>query len=217
MPSPRRSPRRSGGEPGSTTPNGGCGPPPSGSTPRRFTFTESVLADSSTQIVLEGLTRAVADPGGMPLFGTKAARGLFSSTASARRAALRCKEEGLLRVIRSESRGKAVQEVCALTDKGLAYLLAQVSPKKVLEDLVRVLEARQNETGELLMTARHMQAGLDALKATAEKVLQHVHKAGAGPAPPLAASAANGSETWTATILSYLTRWQSSGRPTLPW
>jgi len=168
------------------------------------------LADKSTALVLDALSRAVADPAGLPLHGGKSA-GLFATTAAARQAAEQCKQEGYLHVVRTETKGKTTQEICAITEKGLAYLLAQVSPKKVLEDLVRVLEARQNETGELLMTARQMQAGLDALKATAEKVLQHVHKAGASPAPPLAASAANGSETWTGTILAYLTRWQSSG------
>ena len=41
--------------------------------------------------------------------------------------------------------------------------------------------------------------------------MQHVNKAGTSCVPPASPAAANGSETWTGTILSYLTRWQSSG------
>lgn len=168
------------------------------------------MADKSTALVLDALSRAVADPAGLPLHGGKSA-GLFAATAAAKQAAEQCKQEGYLHVVRTETKGKTSHEICAITAKGLAYLLAQVSPKKVLEDLVRALEARQSATGELLMSARQMQAGLDALKATAEKVLQHVNKAGASCVPPPSPAAANGSETWTGTILSYLTRWQSSG------
>lgn len=170
------------------------------------------MADPSTQIVLEGLTRAVADPGGMPLFGTKAARGLFSSTASARRAALRCKEEGLLRVIRSEARGKSVQEVCALTDKGLAYLLDQVDARPILQDLVRALDARQAQVTDLVNLARQTQAGFDALRTTAQIILQQIHSPASSP--PAHNGNGNGAKHDTAPdrlILDSLTRWQACG------
>ena len=130
------------------------------------------MADKSAQIVLNALSKAVADPAGLPLHGSKAHPGLFAANNSARQAAQQSKDEGYLRVVRTESHGKTTQEICAITEKGLAYLLGQVSPRKVLEDLVRMLQSRQNEAGELLVSARHMQAGLDQLKATAEKVLQ---------------------------------------------
>ena len=132
------------------------------------------MADKSTQMILDALSRAVADPAGVPLHGGKAAPGLFAGNAPGKQAAQRCKDEGYLRVVRTETRGKAVQEICALTDKGLAYLLGQVSPRQVLEDFVRALEARQAQVGELVAIARQIQAGLDALKSTAETVLQSV-------------------------------------------
>jgi hypothetical protein len=166
------------------------------------------MADKSTQLVLDALSRAVADPAGLPLHGNKTAPGLFAATAAAKQTAQRCKDEGYLRAVRTETKGKATREICAITEKGLAYLLSQVSPKQVLEDLVRALEARQGQTSELLATAQQMQAGLDALKATAEKVLQQVHK----PAPAVsAATSSNGSDTWIAALLAYLGRWQASG------
>jgi hypothetical protein len=159
------------------------------------------MADKATQILLDGLSRAVADPDGLPLHGRKSAPGLFAANPAGRQLAQRCKDEGYLRVVRTDTKGKTAVEVCALTEKGLAYLLAQVSPRQVLEDLVRAVEARQAQVGELLAVARQTQGGLDALKATAEKVLHHVHKPSAtAPAPT------NGSEGWLAAALSYLAR-----------
>src|SRR5262245_36057467 len=99
------------------------------------------MADKSTQLILAALGRAAADPAGVPLFGSRAAPGLFAATGPARQAAQRCKDEDYVRVVRSAPRGKTVQEICAITEKGLAYLLSQVSPKQVLEDLVRALDA----------------------------------------------------------------------------
>ena len=132
------------------------------------------MADRPTQMLLDGLSRAVADPAGLPLFGGKSSPGLFAANASGRAVAQRCKDEGLLRVVRTETRAKAPLDVCTITDKGLAYLLGQVSPKQVLEDFIRTLDARQSQAGELLTIARQMQAGIDALKQTAEKVLEQV-------------------------------------------
>jgi hypothetical protein len=167
------------------------------------------MADKSTQLVLAALSRAVADPTGVPLHGGKAAPGLFAANATGKQAAQLCKDQGYLRVVQTETRGKTTVELCAVTEKGLAYLLSQVSPKQVLEDFVRTLEARQSQTGELLMIARQMQAGIDALKMTAEKVLQQVQK----PATPSAgpAHSTNGCETWQPAILSLLARWQDAG------
>ncbi len=199
---------------------------------RRMTK-EGPVADKSSQIVLEALSKAVADPAGLPLHGSKAVPGLFAGNNSAKQAAQQCKEEGYLRVVRTETRGKTTQEVCAITEKGLAYLLSQVSPRKVLEDLVHTLQSRQNEASELLVSARHMQANLDQLKATAEKVLlslssgQHAssssngHGAGTGSSKNgttgINGEARNGThaltaeQSWTKAILTYLERWHETG------
>jgi hypothetical protein len=157
-------------------------------------------------MLLDGLSRAAADPAGVPLFGGKSSPGLFAASASGRAIAQRCKDEGLLRVVRTETGGKAPLDVCTITEKGLAYLLGQVSPRQILEDFIRTLEAKQVQAGELLLIARQMQAGLDALKLTAEKVLQQMQQPAALPAP-----CANGSETWPGAALAYLARRQGAG------
>jgi hypothetical protein len=135
------------------------------------------LAYSSTQAVVDALSRAAAEPAGLPLFGAKPFS-LFTASAPAKKAAQHCKEEGFLRVVRTENRGKRSREFCAITEKGLAYLLSLVSPKQVLDDLVRTLHSHQAQVGELVATARRWQADLDALKAAAEKVLTRL---GRGP------------------------------------
>ncbi len=163
------------------------------------------MADRPTQVLLEGLSRAVADPCGLPLFAAKSSPGLFAATAAGRAVAQRCKDEGLLRVVRTDSRGKTPLEVCALTDKGLAYLLSQASPRQVLEDFIRALDARRAQAEELLSLARQTQAGIDALKTSAEKVLGQMQ-----PAAPTN-GAAHGSESWPAAALAYLARRQEAG------
>lgn len=173
------------------------------------------MADKSTQLMLEALSRAVAEPTGLPLYGSKAAPGLFAATAPARQAAEKCKEEGYLHVIRVETRGKSQREVCAITEKGLAWLLEQVSPRQVLEQLVQGLEARNDQVNELVAAARQSQASLDTLKVTIQQVLSRLQQP---TTPPAAAAAvnglgqdpsANGSETWLSAVVHHLADWQA--------
>jgi hypothetical protein len=165
------------------------------------------MADRSTQILLEGLSRAVADSEGLPLHGSKASPGLFSGTQLEKQAAQRCQNEGYLRVLRTENRGKKTVEICTLTEKGLAFLVEQLSPRQVFEKFLRSLEARQADLSELMTQARGMQTSLNSLKGTAERILHHLGKTvlpGSGPS-------ANGSQTWPNTVLSFLEHWQNSG------
>ena len=140
------------------------------------------MADKSSQLVLEALSRAVADPAGVPLFTQKTSPGLFGGTATARHAAQRCKEQDLLRVVRTEARGRAVHEVVAITPKGIDHLLDKAGPRQVLEDLVRAVEARDSQLGELIDTVQRAQASLHAMKEVATTVLRAGNSAGT-PAP----------------------------------
>jgi hypothetical protein len=129
------------------------------------------LADRSTQLILDALTRAAAEPHGLPLYANKADAGLFPATAVARTAADRAKADGLIRVVETEAKGRVVREVCVLTDKGLEYLTRQASPRQVLEDFVRVLEERQTAVSEICQSVAQMAAGLHAIRSTVEQVL----------------------------------------------
>jgi len=193
------------------------------------------VADKSSQLVINALTRAAATATSVPWHGSKAAPGLFPATAAGKQAAQRCREENYLAAVPSAAvaepkvdgaggtavKARPTAELCALTDKGLAYLLSQVSPRQVLEDMVRVLEAREGQIAQLLACARSAQASLEGLKANAERVLQQV-RASERPAAAngdlktlfhaFQASSGNGDGTsLDQTLLGHLTRWAASG------
>jgi hypothetical protein len=171
------------------------------------------LADKTRELLFDALRRAAADPAGVLLHGNRKTPGLFPTTAAARQTALRSKEEGYLRVVADEPNGKGMHEICALTEKGLAYLLEQTSPKQVLEDLVSALQTRQHHVAELVATARQWESGLVALAATVTRVLHEIGKPGALPLRSAAAAqpvCGNGSEAWTAELAAYLRKRQSA-------
>ena len=132
------------------------------------------MADKLTQHIIDALSRAAADPGGLPLFAGKSEPGLFPSASPGKLASQKCLSDGLVRVVRTETKGKSDRELYGLTDKGWEFLLAAVNPKQVLEDFVRVLEARRGEVGELLDTARQMAESLQGLKEAVTRVLPRV-------------------------------------------
>jgi hypothetical protein len=169
------------------------------------------MADNSNQLLLDALTRAVAEPAGIPLLGHKKSSALFAGSA-AKKLAQQSKEEGFVRTLRTETKGRTTREICAITDKGLAFLLDQSNPKQVLESLVHALEAGRVQVGELVESARRTQAGFESLRSTAEKVLQQLQHRPA-PTPPCdkAASNGNGTDASQNAIRGQLTRWHTSG------
>jgi hypothetical protein len=171
-----------------------------------------VVADKSSQLVLDALSRAATDPTGLPLHGSKSSPGLFPISPPARLAAQRCVEEGLLRVVRTEAKGKSPLQYCAVTEKGLAHLLDQVSPRRVLEDLVRTLETREGQVAELVETARRWQAGLATLKEVTERALRRLEK----PPGIVPSASGNGSTLCCRQIVACLAAWQGSGDHPLP-
>jgi len=130
------------------------------------------VADKITQLITDALTRAAAHPDGLALFGNRSDVGLFPNTA--KQAAQKCLTDGLVRAIGIDPKGKTPRDLFALTEPGWEFLLAQVNPKEVLEDFVRVLEERRGEVGELLDTARRMADSLQGLKDAVARVLPTV-------------------------------------------
>jgi hypothetical protein len=176
------------------------------------------VVDKSSQMVLNALSRAVADPLGLPLHGTRTSPGLFPATASGKLAAQRCQDEGFLQRLPStadESRPGA----WAVTERGLDHLLGQLSPRQVLEDFVRAVEARQAQADELLSAARRLHATLDALKAGVDKVLPLLPalcRNGDGPLANLFRSFTSSTPEPTPTppddvVVHQLERWKQSG------
>lgn len=175
------------------------------------------MADAVQSLVLDALQRAAADPGGAALIASKGTVGLFASSAAGRRAAQKCKDDGLLCVTRTETRGKSQLEYCAVTDKGMAFLLDSVNPRGVLEAMLHALDACRSDQAELVEQTRHAQTALDGMHANLVRVLSSVEKSLEGemvsascrtdlqgrPAAPLAEIRAG--------ILEHLERWRDCG------
>jgi hypothetical protein len=175
---------------------------------------EGPLADKSTELILAALSRALADPKGLSLHVRKNSLGLFAASSGGRLAAKRAKEEGYLQVLRKEPRGKTIDEICAITEKGVTYLLNQVSPKQIIEDFIRSLEFKQVQTGELVTCAQKMSAAIESLKGTAERVLAQVqtpHSMLAMHEPTNGKLAANRDHACFPDLLQLLARWGDSG------
>ncbi len=141
------------------------------------------MADASQPLLLAALNRAVAEPGGLPLFASRTAAGLFANNTAGKQAARHCREAGLVHVLRTETRGKSTLEICAITEKGLALLLAEANPRPILESFVAALDARRDQVTGLLESARQSQAHLEAMRNHAEKVLQQVQQRPSVPTP----------------------------------
>lgn len=165
------------------------------------------MAEKSAQLILDALGKALTEPAGLVLHSTRSVPGLFGTTAAARQAARQCKSEGWLQVLRAEPRGKAIQEVCGISEKGLAHLFSQLSPKSVLESLVRALEARQMQVAELVSAARETEATFAALRDITQQVLQQF---GPPALPILDHPATNGTPSWQERALADLVRWAAA-------
>jgi hypothetical protein len=129
------------------------------------------VADRSSALLISALTRAAADADGVPLHGKKDQPGLFPTTALGKQTAQRYCDEGYFSQVPHEGGNGRSAPLCTITDKGMKYLLGQASPRQVLDDCVRILEAREGQLAQLLISARKMQAGLESLRGTVAGVL----------------------------------------------
>ncbi|HSQ58414.1 MAG TPA: hypothetical protein VLM40_22020, partial [Gemmata sp.] len=129
------------------------------------------MADKITQQIIDALAKAAAHPDGLPLYSSKAIPGLFPNTIAAKAAAQKCLGDALVSAVKIESAAKTARDRYILTEKGWDFLLAEVNPRQVLEDFVRVLEERRGEVGELLDTARRMADSLEGLRDAFKRVL----------------------------------------------
>jgi hypothetical protein len=164
------------------------------------------LADKSNQLILEALHRAASEPAGVPLFTTKKSPGLFPGGASARPAADQCRQLGWLRPAPVQRGNGDAPEAYAITDKGLDYLLSQLSPKQVLEDLTCQLERRQVQVQELAGSARSWLDELGALRDVVERTLHGLSEQDHHAAH---ARLKNLQEAWQAETVTYLHAWQA--------
>jgi hypothetical protein len=115
----------------------------------------------------------------------------------------------LLRVVRSEGKGKAVVDYCTLTEKGLTALLEQSSPRPVLESLLKAIDGCQARIETWIAGVAESRKSLDGLREMASRVLNHLQT----PDATLPAWAKNGASHDPRTrILECLNAWHAAGK-----
>jgi len=178
--------------------------------------------DKATEVLLEALKQALAEPGEQRLYRSGKLDGLFASRSSASgEAASRAVRDGLLEVIRTEVKGKTTTEWVRLTPRGVDFLHEHESPLRALQDLRAVLQANRegmpvwlvDVQGQLQALSRQLAQEvqrwshrLDALSQQVEQALARLEEVAAPP---------NGrvGVTWGTEALAYLDRRRASGAP----
>ena len=167
------------------------------------------------EVLLDGLRQALAQPGEQRLYKSGKLAGLFAGKSGVNGdAAARAVREGLLEVVRSETKGKVVIEWVKLTPSGVRFLHEQESPIRALEELRTTLQSAREGVPEWLADMRdrvralERQLGedadrflhhLDALSARVEEGLRRLHAA--APKLPEGIAAA---VPWANDALDYL-------------
>jgi hypothetical protein len=166
------------------------------------------LADKLSQLILDALGRASLAPRGTPLVGTKSAPGLFPATAVGRQAAEKARDDALIRRVATDPKGKADRDLYAATPAGMECLLRHTSPKQVIEDLARAVEARHAQFNDWLTIARDTHAELAAVR----EVLAQVAPKLGEPAVGYVDSSAD----WLPDLRTRLADWDGPGDFPLP-
>jgi hypothetical protein len=171
--------------------------------------------DRTTDVLLDGLRQALSEPGEQRLYKSGKLAGLFAGKSGVNGdAAVRAVREGLLEVVRSESKGKTAIEWVKLTPAGVRFLHEQESPIRALEELRTTLQATREGVPEWLADMRDRVRALerhlgedadrflhqlDALSARMDEGLRRLHAA--APKLPDAVVEAVG---WAADALDFL-------------
>jgi len=182
------------------------------------------MVDKVTEVLIDTLKQAVADPGEHRLVKSGKLDGLFANRSGANgEAAARAVREGLLEVVRAETKGKVTTEWVRLTPRGVEFLHDQESPLQALKDLQSILQVTRDGVplwltemrGELQGLAKKLgeeaerwTQRLDALSQRVEEALRRAEASG----PPLPDGAA-AEAPWAKDALAYLDHRKTGGAP----
>jgi hypothetical protein len=175
-----------------------------------------------TELLLDALKAAIATPGEHRLFRSGKLAGLFPSRAgTSSEAALVAVREGLVEVVRTETRGKVVVEWVKAAPKAVSFIHDNDSPKSVLSELKGVLAATRagvpawmaeaKQEVAVLSTAFEVRAAamlarLDDLASRVEAALRRAETSGPAVAEPVGRVV-----PWAVEALEYLDRRATSG------
>ncbi len=109
-----------------------------------------------TEVLLDALKTAITNPGEHRLFRSGKLAGLFPSRAgTSSEAALLAVRDGLLEVVRTETKGKIITEWVRATPRAVTFVHDYDSPKSVLKELKDVLDATRNGVPAWMAEAKH--------------------------------------------------------------
>lgn len=157
------------------------------------------MADTSTRLMVEALTRAAAEPGGLPLFSSRDRAGLFPRRAVGEAAARRCQEEGLLRVLDGK--------IAVITERGRHWLAECSDPRQVIEDFLRIVERQQGQLVELQSAARQLATALEGIHRALEHWSKESRLCRGGHHVGPRSEAINGASPRTDDVLAILDDW----------
>jgi hypothetical protein len=179
------------------------------------------MTDRVTEVLIAALKQALDDPSAeRRLYKSGKLDGLFPGRSGVGgEAAARALGDGLLELVRTETKGKIVIEWVRLTPRGVGYLNECESPARALHGLRDALRANQQAVPlwladmratlqaldeRLAVDAQKWQQRLDGLTKRVEETLRRLDAA--GPPPEVAKA-----YPWAADALSYLDRRRGSG------
>jgi hypothetical protein len=171
--------------------------------------------ERSGQALVEALGQALAGPGEQRLYRSGKLEGLFPRASGPQReAAARALREGLLEVVRTETRGKTEIDWVRITPRGVEYLHEHESPVSALRDLQSVLHGSREAVpvwltemraqlqaldSRLAQDAQRWEQRLAALEKRVEEALRRLEAAGPLLPPELARD-----HPWAIDALNYL-------------
>jgi AcrR family transcriptional regulator len=184
-------------------------------------------ADKISETLLTALKQAATEQGEQRLFRSGKLPGLFSSpTGVGAEAAALALREGLLEVVRTETKGKSAVEWVRLTPKGVEHLHDGESPTRALEELraaLRTLRERvpswQSEmrgvieemANRLAEDSRRLVQTVEALTRRVEETLKRVEEL-----RPTVPETLTATTPWANEALAYLDRRRSANSGPCP-
>jgi hypothetical protein len=186
--------------------------------------------DKAQEILLEALRHGSGASGELRLYRSGKFPGLLPSRTSLHaEAAAQALRDGLIEIVRTETKGKTVTEWVRVTPKGVQFVLDRESPVRAMDELqallklneqgfpgwVEELRYRIDEVGQRFVEeVETLRQRFDHLVGRVHEALKRADKYG----PPPAAGAA-GAIPWAHDAVEYLERRQASalgGECTLP-
>lgn len=180
--------------------------------------------DRASDLLLDALKHALANPGEHRLYRAGKLDGLFPGRASAStQAATRALDNELLRKTRIETKGKTEIEWVEITPQGVEYLHRHESPVEALHQLRATLHANQAALPDWLESMRGLlgemdarlerevagwKGRLDAMQRRLDDTLRRLEAA-----TPLVPPEVLEVHAWTMDVLNYLDRRRAGGAP----